>query len=82
MSKREKLIQRFKLKLKDFTWQELVTMLGFFGYKVITGEGSRRRFINEKTKQYISIHEPHPRKILKEYQVKNIYNSLEKEGLL
>jgi len=32
MSKKDKLVKRFLSRPKDFTWQELVTMLEGFGF--------------------------------------------------
>lgn len=32
MSRKEKLIQRFKLEPKDFSFEELITLLGYCGY--------------------------------------------------
>lgn len=32
MSKQEKLIERFKTRPKDFTFEELITLLGYYGY--------------------------------------------------
>lgn len=67
MSKIEKLLARLAEKPKDFTWQEAIKILNYYGFEEIkkgkTG-GSRRKFAN-KQKDVISIHEPHPRSILK-----------------
>jgi len=69
MSKVEKLIEKLKSKPKDFTWDEMVKVLKTFGYEQTsqgkTG-GSRRKFVNESN-QIISMHEPHPQKVLKGY---------------
>ena len=46
MSRKDKLIDRFKSQPKDFTWDELVRLLGYLGYDEATGGktgGSRRR---------------------------------------
>lgn len=71
MSKIEKLIERLKSKPKDFTWEEMVKVLKYFGYDQIsqgkTG-GSRRKFVNQN-QQIISLHEPHPQNVLKGYQL-------------
>ncbi len=81
MSKIEKLIARFKERPKDFTWDELTKMLGHFGYEEIRGSGSRRKFIH-KNHQLIVLHEPHPRNILKMYQVVLVLEVLKEENLL
>ncbi len=78
MSKFEKLVEKLKSKPKDFTWDEMVKVLKHYGYKQTTqGKtgGSRRKFINEN-KQIISLHEPHPQKVLKGYQLDLIIEHL------
>lgn len=84
MSQQEKLIERFKSKPKDFRWEELTKLLKGFGYNLLpTGKtgGSRRRFYHESG-DFISLHEPHPRKILKRYQIDIVLEKLKNEGLL
>jgi len=84
MTRREKLINRFYKKPKDFRWDELMTLLTSLGYEQInTGKtgGSRRRFIHPNGSM-INLHERHPRKILKKYQLELIYEILENEGFL
>lgn len=84
MSRSDKLISKFKSRPSDFKWNELIRLLSDFGYHLSnngkTG-GSRRRFVHEKF-GFITLHEPHPGKILKHYQVDYIISVLEKEGLL
>ncbi|MBN2892740.1 MAG: type II toxin-antitoxin system HicA family toxin [Bacteroidales bacterium] len=82
MSKIEKLIARFKTKPKDFSYNELVTMLKNFDYKQIQGAGSRVVFTNEKTEHKIKLHKPHPGNILKRYQLDLIEDELKKRKLL
>ena len=81
MTKINKLIIRFQNKPKNFTWNELVRLLNHFGYDEIRGIGSRRKFINDKH-QCIVLHEPHPRKVLKMYQINQILTILIEENLL
>jgi len=72
MSKQDKLLQRFLAKPKDFSYQELKTFLHGFGYKEIkTGRtaGSRVAFYNNVTSHIIRLHKPHPKNILKRYQL-------------
>ncbi|HUX80691.1 MAG TPA: type II toxin-antitoxin system HicA family toxin [Alphaproteobacteria bacterium] len=84
MTRREKLIERFYQKPKDFTWDELITLLISFGYKQNnrgkTG-GSRRRFTHPNGSM-INLHQPQPKKVLKKYQMEFVYEILEKEGFL
>lgn len=81
MSKIEKLIARFESKPKDFTWDELIRLLHYFGYEEMRGSGSRRKFIHVNS-QVIILHEPHPQKILKRYQIEQVYAVLVEENLL
>ncbi|MBF0523446.1 MAG: type II toxin-antitoxin system HicA family toxin [Candidatus Omnitrophica bacterium] len=81
MSKTEKLIARFKTKPKDFTWDEMISLLNYFGYEEIRGSGSRRKFIHDNC-HLIILHKPHPRKILKIYQIEQVYAILTEENLL
>lgn len=85
MAKVDKLKERLLSKPSDFTWDELVTLLGHFGYREInTGKtgGSRRKFAEATSKHIISLHKPHPGKILKSYQVNQVVAVLKEQGLL
>jgi predicted RNA binding protein YcfA (HicA-like mRNA interferase family) len=79
MSKIEKLIERFKTIPKDFTWDELVKVLRYFGYQEFSSKGktggSRRKFVNEK-KEVISLHKPHPGNIVKQYVIRDVIEKL------
>lgn len=78
MSKVEKLIEKLKSKPKDFTWDEMIKVLNYFGFEQMaqgkTG-GLRLKFMNGN-KQIISLHEPHPQKVLKWYQLDIIIDFL------
>ena len=78
MSKVEKIIEKLKSKPKDFTWDEMIKVLNYFGFEQMaqgkTG-GSRRKLMNGN-KQIISLHEPHPQKVLKWYQLDIIIDFL------
>ena len=52
-----------------------------FGSKGKTS-GSRVVFVSEQYKTKILLHKPHPRKELLEYQIKQLIDHLEQEGLL
>ena len=69
---------------KDFSWQELTTLLKSLNYAEAkqgkTG-GSRRRFVHE-SKPPITLHKPHPGSIVKLYAVKEILKFLEEEELI
>ena len=84
MSKKEKMIKRLLSKPKDFTFEELVTLMGLLGYeKVNAGKtsGSAVKFSNSSGHP-LFIHRPHPGNILKEYHIRNILKEFEEEGLL
>lgn len=84
MTKREKLIDRLLTKPRDFTWDELTKVLAGFGYKLISAGktgGSRVRFIHASYPPVI-LHRPHPKPILKRYQLEEIINLLRQEKLL
>ena len=85
MLKKEKLKQRLKQRLKDFTYQELETVLTGMGYMEDNKgktSGSRVSFIHESTKHIISLHKPHPSNILKSYQINMVVDALIKMRLL
>lgn len=79
MGRKEKLIERLKSNPKDFTFDELQTVLESLGFEMThrgkTG-GSRVKFM--KGNIAISLHKPHPRKELLAYQVNQILEILEK----
>lgn len=84
MAKQDKLLEKLLSKPKDFTFLELVALLGKMGYQVSkTGKtsGSRVRFENDEG-DYIRLHKPHPRSILKSYQVDDIVSALRERGLI
>ena len=84
MTQKDKLIKRLKAKPKDFTFEEVEVLLRDLGYaKTDKGKtsGSRVMFIHDERKP-ILLHKPHPRKELLEYQMKQLLDVLEQEGLL
>ena len=85
MSTKEKLKKRLKKKPKDFTYEETVCLLECLGYKVHNKgatSGSRVRFKNEQTGEYIDIHRPHPGSIMKEWMINTIYEHLKSNKLI
>lgn len=82
MSRFEKALLRLKSRPRDLTWREIQSVLFHFGYEELKGGGSRRKFVHSKTKVSISLHEPHPKPILKMYAIDLIINHLKEEGLI
>jgi hypothetical protein len=80
VSRFDKILKRFLSKPKDFTWNELVFFLTNLGFTLITGSGSRRKFI--KGNVILILHEPHPRKTILVCYIKEIIDTLKKEGLI
>jgi hypothetical protein len=74
VSKKEKLIKRFLSMPSDFHFDEMVVLLGYYGFKEVKKgktSGSRVKFLNEKGIPMM-MHKPHPTGILKQYQLKQI----------
>ena len=84
MGQKEKLIERLQSKPRDFTFEDAETLLGYFAYHRSNKgrtSGSRVSFVSEDHPP-IMLHKPHPRKELLPYQVKQLLDALEQEGLL
>lgn len=81
----QKINDRFCRLPKDFTYEETLKLLSAFGYsehnKGATS-GSRVRFKNEQTGQFIDIHKPHPGSIMKEWMMKTIFQHLKSKGCI
>lgn len=85
MGQKEKLIAKLKANPRLFTFNEAETLLGYFSYhRSNKGKtsGSRIMFVSKVHKTKILLHKPHPRKELLEYQIKQLIEQLEQEGLL
>ena len=85
MSKKEKLKKRFLTKPRDFTFDELTSLLIALGYKISNKgktSGSRVSFVHSITGHIIALHKPHPANTLKVYQVNEILDELDKQQLL
>lgn len=85
MSQKDKLIAKLKSNPKTFTFDDAESLLGYFDYhRSNKGKtsGSRIMFTSDGHKTKILLHKPHPRKELLEYQVKQLIEQLEQEGLL
>ena len=84
MGKKDKLIKRLKTKPKDFTFDEVETLLNYLDYeRSDKGKTSGSRICFKSTKHSpIMLHKPHPQKELKAYQIKDLIVKLEEEGLI
>ena len=85
MGQKDKLIKKLKSNPKDFTFEEAESLLGCLTYhRSNKGKtsGSRVMFISEEHQSKILLHKPHPRKELLEYQIRQLIEHLEQEGLL
>ncbi len=82
MSKQEKALQRLTSVPKDFTWAELVTLMTKLSFQLEKAGGSGRKFVHTETGATLFLHQPHPGRILKLYQVRDAIYLLKGEGFL
>ena len=85
MGQKEKLILKLKSNPKTFTFDDAEALLGCFTYRRSNKgrtSGSRVMFTSDEHSVKILLHKPHPRKELLEYQVKQLIEQLEQEGLI
>lgn len=82
MSRREKLLSRLYLKPKDFTWNELCTLLRVLGWKQINSKSgsSRVKFVSADKNDRISLHRPHPGNIVKHYMLEQVIEKIDQKG--
>jgi hypothetical protein len=79
MSKLQKSVERLLGKPTDFAWSELIQLMTALGYELRTSGGSGRKFIDPTTGAVLFMHEPHPSRILKAYQIKAVIHFLRQE---
>ena len=85
MSKKEKLLERLLQRPKDFSYAELKSLLSGLDYEEFNKgktSGSRVAFVNNETTHIIRLHKPHPKNILKSYQVDLVIEELKNENLI
>jgi hypothetical protein len=85
MSTHEKLLQRFLMFPKDFTWDELSRLLNRYGYAQNNKgktSGSRVVFEKDGSDVWLDLHKPHPKNTLKPYQMKDAYEFLKRIGII
>jgi len=74
MNRKEKLIVRFLSMPSDFQYDEMVRLLRYFDFEEVKKgktSGSRVKFMNPEGIP-IMLHKPHPSRIMKHYQLKQI----------
>ena len=84
MSRLEKEIERLKSKPKDYTYDEvksLLNKLGFYEDNKGKTSGLRVEFKDEYGRK-VTLHKPHPKNIIKLYVIKGILNNFEEWRIL
>lgn len=84
MSKKEKLLGKLKSKPKNFTYEELKTLLNYLGFHENSKgktSGSRVEFKDDSGRKII-LHKPHPSNIIKPYKINDIIKALNERGLI
>jgi hypothetical protein len=79
LSKLEKGVARLLAKPVDSTCDELLSLMIALGYQLRTSGGSGRKFYDPATKALFFLHEPHPSRILKAYQIRAVIQFLRRE---
>lgn len=84
MGQKEKLLARLRSHPRDFTFNEMVALLGYLGFERSNKgatSGSSVKFSRPEGGE-LMLHMPHPGKELRAYQVKELISLLEREGLI
>ena len=81
MSKHNKTIRRLFSRPTDFGWNELVPLMRALGFDLKVTSGSHRKFIHRSTGAVHFICEPHPSKVLKPYQVRDLIAFFKAQGI-
>lgn len=85
MSKEQKLILKLLSLPRDFTFQELtslLTRLGFESFNKGATSGSRVAFINKANKHIIRLHKPHPKNEMGIGTLKSVVANLKDFGYI
>lgn len=84
MGRKEKLIRKLKSNPRDLTFEEAESLLAYLNfYRSDKGRTSGSRVIFASVEHgIILLHRPHPQKELLEYQIKQLREKLESEGLI
>ena len=79
MAKLQKAVARLLAKPVDYTWDELLSLMIALGYEIRNSGGSSRKFFDSATNALFFMHEPHPSRILKAYQIRAVIQFLRQE---
>lgn len=84
MSKSQKLIDKLQSvpTPSDIRWSELTNILSSFGYELLKGKGSRRKFYNKTIDRLICCHEPHKPECVDKGCVDDVVEHLRENGLI
>ena len=85
MGKKEKLLRKLFSVPKDFSFQELESLMGYYSYRLRNKgktSGSRVAFVHDSSGSKLLLHKPHQSKYLLSYQVKDVIQFLVSEGLV
>jgi len=83
MSKKEKLLAKLcaSPSPKDFSWHDLVTLMGYHGFESSCGGGSHYMFEHSSGFRF-RISKTHPAGILKTYQIRDAKKALKQIGAI
>lgn len=85
MTKHHKLINKLLRRPRNFTYDELKTLLHGLGYReesIGRSSGSRVAFIHSNTRHIIRLHKPHPGNELRLYQINQIIKVLKDQEVI
>ncbi|APR70725.1 MAG: type II toxin-antitoxin system HicA family toxin [Acinetobacter junii] len=84
MSKRQKLLEKLRRKPipRDFTWDELVTLLGHYQYVLKNSTGSSHCKFLGHDNHIIMTSKPHPNNTLKGGHIKQALEAIDRYELL
>ena len=81
LSKKIKLLAKLKSAPANFTWDEVVKLMGACGFKLLNRAGSARMFVHTNGTK-VRLHEPHPQNTLHPYMVGYLLEGLKAAGEL
>ncbi len=66
----------------NFKWADLVSVLGYLGFEMITNSGSRRKFFHREKDVLIICHQPHPSPNVNKGCIAAVVEALRNNGFL